>query len=211
MESLGSNTYLKLLFSSIVIDNLYSQFYKHSNIGVACLYADYKDQTNQTLVNILGSFLRQFLITVQEPIPYEVIQKLNDIRHGGRKVETEHILALLKIRLYQLERAFICIDAVDELEPKTRQQLLTTLKELAINNNVHLFLTGRSHVEIEVQKHFKSKVEQEYKVNISASQQDIREFVKQQIKEDYDLNPEEMDTVLAKRVEDTIVEKSEGM
>ena len=174
------------------------------------MYADYKDQTNQSVVHILGSFLRQLLTTVSEPISNDIVQKLGDIRHGGRKLETTDTLSLLKIRLHQLKRAFICIDAIDELEPKVRQQLLNILKELVINNNnVRLFLTGRGHVESEVQKRF--KIEQGYVVNISASPQDIREFVRDQIKEDYDVNPEEMDTVLAKAIEDAIVEKSEGM
>ena len=195
-------------YSSVAIDNLYFQFYKHPNIGIACLYADYKDQTNQTVVHILGSFLRQLLTTVPQPISDDVIQKLDDIRLGGRKVEIEDTLALLKIRLHQLKlkRAFICIDAVDELEPKVRQQLLNVLKKL-VNNNVRLFLTGRDHVENEIQKRF--KVEQGYTVNITASQKDIQEFVRQQINED--LNPEAMDTGLAKGTEDTIMEKSKGM
>ena len=171
------------------------------------MYADYKDQTSQTVVHILGSFLRQLLTTVPASIPEEVIQKLNDIRHGGRKVETTDSLAMLKIRLHQLKRAFICIDALDELEPKVRQQLLNILKELVIKNNVRLFLTGRGHIEGEVQNCF--KVEQGYTVNITASQEDIRQFVRQQIKED--LNPEAMDTRLAKGIEDTIIEKSKGM
>ena len=113
------------------------------------------------------------------------------------------------MQLKQLKRAYICIDAIDELEPKVQQQLLSVLKELTNDNNVCLFLTGRGHVESEIQKHF--KVEQGYTFSISASQQDIREFVRQQIKEDYNLNSEAMDTVLTKGIEDTIVEKSKGM
>ena len=198
-----------ITYSSVVIDHLYLQFYNHHNIGIACLYADYKDQTNQTVVNILGSILRQLLTTVSIPIPDEVIQKLDKTRHEGKKVEIDDILALLRIRLHQLKCAFICIDAIDELEPKVRQKLLNILKELVTSNNVHLFLTGRGHVESEVQKLF--KIKQGYTVNISASPQDIREFVRHQIKEDCDLNPEAMDTVLAKGIEDAIVEKSEGM
>ena len=190
-----------------MIDNLYFKFSKHPNIGIACLYADYKDHTNQTLVHILGSFLRQFLTMVPETIPDEVIQKLDDIRHVGRKVEAEDTLALLKVRLHQLKLAFICIDAVDELEPKVRQQLLNALKELGTNNKIRLFLTGRGHIESEVQKRF--KVAQRY--NIGANQQDIREFLRQQIQEDHNLNPEAMDELLAKDIEDAIIEKSKGM
>ena len=191
-----------------MIDDLYSQF-QYSNIGIACLYADYKDQTNQTLVHILGSFLRQLLTTLQVPVSDEVIQRLHKIQRQGKKVGTEDTLTLLKILLHQLQRAFICIDAVDELEPKTRQQLLNILKELVGSTNTHLFLTGRGHVENEVQKRFQGT--QEYTVIISASQQDIQEFIRQQIKEDYDLNPEAMDEELAQSIIDGIIKKSQGM
>ena len=189
-----------------MIDDLYSQLKEDSNIGIACLYADYKDQSSQTVVHILGSFLRQFLTTAQELIPEEVIQKLQNIRHQGTKVGTDDILSLLKIRLHQFKHTFICIDAVDELEPTIRQQLFKVLKEL-VTNNTRLFLTGRHHIESEVQKYL--QVMQKYRVDISATQQDIQEFVTQQIMND--LNPEAMDEVLAKDTADIIIEKSQGM
>ena len=167
------------------------------------LYADYKDQTNQTLVHILGSFLRQFLATAQELIPEEVIEKLLEIRHLGGKVGTEDNLALLKIQLNHFKRAFICIDAIDELEPKVRRQLLDILKELG----TYLFLTGRHHIEDEVQQRL--QVMQRYKIIISASQQDIQEFVQQQIIDDP--NGDAMDKVLEKDIVDAITKKSQGM
>ena len=170
------------------------------------MYADYKDQSNQTLVHILGSFLHQFLTTSQQPIPDEVVKKLHDIRCQGRKVKTEDILALLKIRLDQFQRAFICIDATDELEPRVLQQLLKVLKDL-VTNDTRLFLTGRGHVKSEIQKHL--QVAQSYRATITASQQDIQEFVEQQINDD--LNPDVMNEILAKDIANTIVEKSQGM
>ena len=171
------------------------------------MYADYKDQTNQTLVNILGSFLRQLLTTVPKPIPDEAIKKLDDIHHGGRKVEMEDTLALLKIRLHQLQRTFICIDAVDELEPDVRWQLLQVLKELGTNDTTRLFLTGRGHIEGEVQNCF--HVTQRYTTVISASQQDIQEFVRRRINDDRNLRA--IDEVLAQDIVDAIIEKSQGM
>ena len=74
--------------------------------------------------------------------------------------------------------------------------------------NFRVFLTGRGHIESEVQKQF--KVPPGYTVNVSASQQDIQEFVRQQIKEDYDLNPA-MDDGLANDIVDAIAKKSQGM
>ena len=173
------------------------------------MYADYNDQRNQTLAHILGSFLHQLLTSTQVPIPDEIIEELYNIQIQGKRVETEDILALLKIRLHQLKRVYICIDAIDELDSKVRQQLLYKLKELVINNDIHLFLTGRGHIESEIQNRF--NVPQGYTINISASQQDVREFVRQQIKEDHDLNPEAIDEVLAKDIEDAIIGKSKGM
>ena len=171
------------------------------------MYADYKDQSNQTLVHILGSFLHQLLTSTHPPIPDEVIQKLQDIRRKGKKLEIEDTLTLLETRLNQLKHMYICIDAVDELEPKVLQQLFNVLKGLITKNNIRLFLTGRPHIGSEVQRYL--QVVQRYKVDISASQQDIQEFVRQQIIDD--LNPGAMDEVLAKDIVDAIIEKSQGM
>ena len=170
------------------------------------MYADYKDQANQTLVHILGSFLRQFLTTATAPISDEVIQKLQYIQRLGGILGSEDGLALLKIRLNQLSHAFICIDAVDELEPKVQRQLLSVLKDLG--TKTRLFLTGRDHVEREVQKRL--QVVQRYKAVISASQQDIEAFVREQITAD-DPYPHAMDQVLGEDIVDAIVTKSQGM
>ena len=146
---------------------------------------------------------------MQEPIPEEVIEQLQKIQHRRESIKPEDTLALLKKQLHQLWRVFICIDAVDELEPKVRQELLTVLQELVMteNDNVRLFLTGRIQVESEVKEQF--KVAQGYTVNVSASPQDIREFVRQQIKKD--LNPGAMDERLTQEIIDTITKKSQGM
>ena len=170
------------------------------------MYTDYKDQANQTLAHILGTFLRQFLTTARESIPDQVIQNLQDIQRQGGGVGVEDGLALLKLRLSQLKNAFICIDAVDELEPKVRRQLLNALKEL-LSNNTRLFLTGRGHIESEVQKCL--EVSQRYTVVISANEQDIKTFVKQQIVDD--TYPDAMDEELEKDITDAIVKKSQGM
>ena len=195
-----------VLYSSVVIDHLYSQFHQHSKIGIACLYADYKDQASQTLGHILGSFVRQLLTTAKEPIPVEVIQKLQDIQRQGAGVGMDDNLALLKIRLQKLDCAFICIDALDELDPKVRRQLFAVLKDLGTNNTC-LFLTGRGHIEGEAQKFL--EVSQEYTVTISANERDIKQFIRQQLEEDQ--NPEAMDEVLEKDILDKIITKSQGM
>ena len=186
-----------------MIDHLYSHY---PNLGVACLYANYKDQANQTLTHILGSFLRQFLTTTREPIPNEIIQKLQEIQRKGGKVGLEDNLALLKIQIHHLNRVFICIDALDELEPRVCRQLLNTLKELS-SNNIRLFVTGRNHIESEVQKCFQAA--HINRVSISANEQDIKAFVSQQISDDF--YSDAMDEALKKDIISAIINKSQGM
>ena len=115
-------------------------------------------------------------------------------------------MALLKIRLDQLKCTFICIDAVDELEPQVRQQLLNILKELG-TNSTRLFLTGRQHIESEIRKCF--QVEDKYRVIISPHLDDIQEFLKQQIRDDVIKGA--MDKVLKKNIISVIFRKSQGM
>ena len=172
------------------------------------MYADYNDQTNQNLGNILGSILHQFLTNTQQPIPGEIFERLHNIRHQCRNVETDDILAMLKLRLRQFERVFICIDAVDELEPRVRQQLLISLKDFFIvTSDTRIFLTGRGHVESDVQESL--EVVPRYKVFICANQQDIQDFVEQQITDD--LNWRAMDEALKIDIVNEIIQKSQGM
>ena len=172
------------------------------------MYGDYSDQKNQTVVNILGTFLRQFIATAQTPIPDEVADRLLAIKHAGGKAGLEDNLSLLKIQLQQLDLAFICIDAVDELDKNIRWQLLKKLKELGARNT-RFFFTGRDHIESEVPKQF--QILKENKVSISACRQDIEEFVSERIQENCGQDPEAMDDALAKDIIDSIIEKSQGM
>ena len=193
------------MYSSVVFDDLRSRC-----PNVACFYGDYKDQNNQTLVNILGTFLHQFLATAQKliPIPDEITKRLYNIQCEGGKLGIKENLALLKLRLHQLKCAYICIDAIDELDPDVRWKLLKELKELS-TKNTRLFLTGRNHIESEVRKQF--QILEGNQVTISATQQDIEDFASQKIKEDRDQDPETMDDILAKDILDTVVGESRGM
>ena len=113
---------------------------------------------------------------------------------------------LLKIRLHQFQRAFICIDATDELDPRVLKKLLEVLKDL-VSNDIRLFLTGRDHIESEIQNRL--QVAQRYRATITASHQDIQKFVEQQIEDD--LYPEAMNKGLEKDILSAVIEKSQGM
>ena len=68
--------------SSLVIDHLENEF---PGQPIACLYSDYRDQKNQTVLNILGTFIYQFLRSSPNllQIRDDIILTLKDVR--GKK------------------------------------------------------------------------------------------------------------------------------
>ena len=194
--------------SSSVVDDLTSRLLKPSKVAIACLYSDYRDQGVQTLVHILGSILRQFLSIALLPIPQDMLQVLEKVRNHGGKPNKDDILALLKTTLQHLERAFICIDALDELEPKTRSQLLEVIRDLnATNPSMRIFLTGRKHIQSEVRRIL--NISEQNEVEIVANPDDIRKYLKRKIAED--INTDAMDEVLENEIIISLLERSQKM
>jgi len=197
-----------------VIDHLRSQVTEQttSKTGIVCLYADYRDWNNQTLVHILGCFVHQ-LITGADliHIPDQVMGKLTEVKKKNAKVEVEDVLAMLILLLQQLDGTFFCIDALDELEPQARRKLLDILSnKLKLGTKTtRLFFTGRPHMQSEVQSFFEIRQEQE--VKITANENDIRQYLSHKIEEDRRVNPDAMNEALESEVLAALVARSQGM
>ena len=200
------------VYSSLVIDHLYSQITRQSSnkTGVACLYADYRDWNNQTLIHILGCFLHQLLAGADIPhIPDQVIEKLKEVKKRNTKLGLGDVLAMIKLLLEQLDGIFFCIDALDELEPQTRRRLLDILSMQLGTKTVRLFFTGRPHMQSEVQSFF--EIPQEQEVKIIANENDIRQYLSHKITEDRRVNPDAMNKVLECEILATLAARSQGM
>ena len=115
---------------------------------------------------------------------------------------------MLKLAMQQFVGSFICIDALDELEQNTRRQLLEKLKELTTHTtHLRLFLTGRKHIQPEVHKQF--EIPTEYEVEIVASPDDVRQYLREKIAQH--AIPDAMDKTLENEILTTLVERSQGM
>ena len=202
---------VKSVYSSLVIDYLCSQVIT-SKTSVVCLYADYRDSNNQTLVHILGSFVHQFLTGAGLLyIPDQVIEILKDVKKRNAKVELGDILTMLKLISAQLDGSYLCIDALDELEPQTRGKLLDILSnELQLGTKTtRLFFTGRPHMQNEVQNYF--EIRQEQAVEIIANTADIRQYLRHKISEDKRANPDATNEALETEILAALMERSQGM
>src|SRR5205807_4256509 len=125
-------------------------------VAVACFYCDFQYQKVQTPENILGALAKQ-LIRGLGTIPTEIDNAFQKAKAqvGGRGLRTPELLPLLKATLAPLERAFICIDALDECVGKHLPELLRSLYTISQwSPKIRLFITGRPHILREIERHF---------------------------------------------------------
>jgi len=176
--------------SSLVIDRL-SDRSKGKNTAVVGLYCDFLAQQEQSTINMLGAILKQLF--GREEIPEhqrEVLQNAGGER-GSRVLRLPDMVKILNETITSLQRIYVCIDAIDELAPKYRQELLRSLQAIVrVSPNMRILLTGRSHVDDEIMGFFTKAV----KIPIRPSQDDIKRFLKMKLKGD--TAPKAMDAQL---------------
>ena len=190
--------------SSLVIDELCDKAVDQ-RIVVACFYCDFQSQKVQTPENVLGALIKQ-IVRARGVIPTEIDSAFQKAKAqiGGRGLRVPEELELLKASIAPLDRAFICIDALDELLVKHLPTLLRSLNNLSQScPGVRFLFTGRPHIGVEIKKYFPGATRL---VQMKGAKQDITRYVEMML--DDDPNPEAMNTGLraeiTKRVSETI-------
>ena len=168
--------------SSLVIDSLRKQT-RGENMVVLSLYCDYQTQKDQSAVNIIGSLLSQVALGVRQ-IPSDVQRAFELGRRGRHALQLSDMVELLVKTVTSIERVYICFDAMDELLPQNRSELLRTLQQIIRDApNIRLFLTGRPYIRGELDKHLTKRA---YIIPIVADQGDIARYVSRKMEDDED-------------------------
>jgi hypothetical protein len=187
-----------------VIDDLGKHVVPGSKIGLGYVYCDYRDQKRQTTENILGAVLKQLLGLLPETP--EAILKLYEEQANQRKpLSSTDAKVLLRITCAQFSKVYVCLDALDELEPRDLRRLLELLHESP--SSIQIFITGRPHVRDTVQKYFK----EEQSILIEAHESDIRRFIEHEIGGPNDIEPEAMDEKLRIDILEKIADSAKGV
>ena len=186
--------------SSLVIDHLRSQSSGQDRTAIAYLYSDYRDQSNQTVLNVLGSLLKQFLTDAPQ-LPMEVA---NTLKH--EQLNINHVVHMAKITLQLYSRTYICIDAVDELEDRTRLTLFRTMQDLLNMSSIRLFITGRPHVQEQVSTEL-NPMQQLTTITIRANPDDVRLFLRHEL----DTAEKALNEQLKEQILTGLIEKSQDM
>ena len=187
----------------MVIDHLLSQYGEQR---VAYIYCDYRDKTNQNLLNIMGSILKQHL-AVTPDISDPVVSILETIQKQGEKVTIEDVSQMLKSAIPQTASHFLCIDALDELEPGTRLELLKALQTEF--GSTRVFFAGRHHISSDVSRILQSHLTDA--IQITPNPTEVRAYLSHEIQLDWEMNPDDMNEQLKEEILDRIVTKAQGM
>jgi len=158
---------------------------------------------------MIGSLLGQVALRAAR-IPEEIQSAFEDAKKGaGQGLRLPDMLKLLIKVIGSMKRVYICLDAVDELLPRDWPGFLRTLRQIIHDSpNTRLFLTGRSYIRGELDKHLTKGA---HVIHIVADQGDIAKFLSQKMDEDDDRNPGLMTEGLKNDIKETILQKGSGM
>jgi len=138
--------------SSLVIDKLCDEAIGQET-AVTCFYFDFATRKEQSPINMLGSLLKQLVsrfVTVPDSIIHEFENQKKLI--WGRGVQISGILKMFQTIATRI-RTFICIDALDECTAEHRVVVLDSLGQILRGSpNTRLFITGRPHVQCEIER-----------------------------------------------------------
>ena len=146
------------LNSSVVIDDLCSQA-TGQNATVACFYFDFASQKEQPPTRFLGSLLKQMVFGLEE-ILEEISKAYEDRKNavGGQGLQISDILNMLQTTSTR-NRAFICIDALDECATEHIAKVLDSLVQLLQRSpGTRIFVTGRPHILPEIRARLGERV-----------------------------------------------------
>jgi hypothetical protein len=179
--------------------------YIDANMGIAFIYCNYKEQPDQTSVNLISSLLRQ--LAMQKPFILDNLASFHE-KHSSKNTRPNisELLRELQSAASSFDSVFIIIDALDECseENGSREGLLENLR--ALPEKVHLMFTSRPHIRID--RSFPDTQE----LKIIASTDDVRTYVDSRISQ-----TPMLDRIMKKRpdirdmVKKTVPEKSDGM
>ena len=169
----------KTVIASIIINHLRRQRSDDMklDIGIAFLYLKY-NETDQTLDNILGNLLRQF-VQEMESIPSSLIDLYEHHRSRNTSPSSDELVEILRFMLDSFKEAFLIVDGLDECEEILRWDLLEQLENF--QPKLRLLITSRYLDTIS------EDLENFERFEIRANSEDLELYVGHQMKKNRNL------------------------
>jgi hypothetical protein len=189
---------------SIVVNSL-EQYFERDDVAIAYIYCSYKEQEDQTAVNLIASLLQQ-LVQRNHVISNDIMSLYHYHKQKQTRPTAGKWSKLLESEVRRLSKVFIVIDALDECPESngTRDNFLAEIRKL--QPITHLLVTSRHIPTIE------REFEKAARVEIRASDEDVRRYLERRIESGGRLvRLLKADPALQATIANTIVENAKGM
>lgn len=182
-----------------------------ANVAILYLYCDYRDQANQTFVNLVGSLAQQLALHANV-IPTAIWNIFKDTVKKKQSINAETLQTIVDTLVRGFDCVYIGVDALDECHLDVRSQLLRFLRTVAetgacAGTTIRLFVTGRPNIEAELAASMAGISTSN--ISIAANKEDLQIYLSQRFSQDR--YPEAMDETLRAQITDKIIKWSQGM
>lgn len=194
------------IYRSIVIDHLEAKT-DGRNAQVVYVYCNYKEQSEQTAMNLVKSLLRQ-LVEKEKTISPRICGLYDKFIKSQKRPSIEEWTEILLAEVSILDIAYIVIDAFDEYSEvnRTRTELLQALRMIVKDPRVQLLITARPMTVVDID------LDRTRSLRILAHPEDMKLYLESQIDREERLSRIiQRDPGLRGCIVDTIVSKANGM
>ncbi|KAJ5357020.1 hypothetical protein N7517_011629 [Penicillium concentricum] len=201
----------KTFLTSTVVDRIQDQLSDTSkNEGFAFFYCDKNEPRRAQSLSILQSIVRQLSTTANNPesTQTKLCELYNKCRSAGSAFSLGQCNEQIHASLDIYEKTTIVIDAMDECNPDSRDELIEALNSFVSQSNkrqVKVFVSSRPDPDIEVQLQNALNTG----INASDNKGDIREYLNVELDKLARKTP--FIGRLKAKIVDTLLERCQGM
>jgi Cdc6-like AAA superfamily ATPase len=162
----------KTILTSIVVEELSTQFSKDPTIGIAYVYCNFRRKDEQKAQDLLASLLKQ-LSDKQSSLP-DSVKSLYNIHEKQQTQPSLHEISRTLQSIASLySRVIIIVDALDECQVSNncRMKFLTEMFNLQTTTRANLFVTSRFI------PHITKRFSRSIILEIRAYDKDVRQYL----------------------------------
>jgi len=200
----------KTVLSSAIIEYLLDYCSPPSAQAVLYFYFDFKDAEKQRHGNMIRSFITQ-IFSRWISIPKGLETLYISCSHGQQQPSHQKLLATLHQILRAFEGTYLVLDGLDEcLE---RKDLLADIEELTGWKDIKLHILATSRRERDIEESMALLGDDIEKISIQSVlvKDDIRAYVKHRLQTDRRLKRWRKEFDVQQEIENTLVDKADGM
>ncbi|KAL8922820.1 MAG: hypothetical protein Q9208_004945 [Pyrenodesmia sp. 3 TL-2023] len=166
----------KTVIASIAVNDLRHRFFENEDIGIAAVYCEWKRQDMLSPVNLLASVWSQ--LVSNQPLTKEVHLLYDNHTKFSTTAKSQEVVSVLKREVERFSSVYIIVDALDELAEGEgcASVFIEALSRLAPAPLRKMRILATSRVE-------HSLLPRADVIQITATQDDIKRFVKNKIQE----------------------------